>query len=62
MIEVIVAAARWTVGLDAEQWAQTHLDLPAGTWREQITGTDVDGNVTLSGLATPVGIFERVRE
>ena len=62
VIEVIVAAARWTVGLDAEQWAQTHLDLPAGTWREQITGTDVDGNVTLSGLATPVGIFERVRE
>jgi (1->4)-alpha-D-glucan 1-alpha-D-glucosylmutase len=62
VIEVIVVARRWTVGLDADQWAQTNLDLPTGTWREQISGTDVDGTVTLSQLTAPVGIFERVRE
>jgi (1->4)-alpha-D-glucan 1-alpha-D-glucosylmutase len=59
-IEVIAAGSRWTVGRDSDQWAQTHLELPAGTWREHLTGTEVTGTVTLAHLGTAVAILEHV--
>jgi (1->4)-alpha-D-glucan 1-alpha-D-glucosylmutase len=61
-VDVVVVAPRWTVALDPDQWAQTSVDLPAGSWREVLTGADFDGNVAMSQLGTSVAVFERVRE
>jgi (1->4)-alpha-D-glucan 1-alpha-D-glucosylmutase len=61
-MSVIVAGCRWSAGRDENDWAQTTLNLPAGTWRELLTGTDFAGSVATATLGTAVAIFERLRE
>jgi len=61
-ISVIMTGCRWTARLDEERWEQTTLDLPPGTWRELLTGSDMSGTVHLSRFGTGVGILERIHD
>ncbi|MBA4022504.1 MAG: malto-oligosyltrehalose synthase [Gordonia sp.] len=61
-VSVIVAGCRWTARLDESAWEQTTLELPAGTWRELLTGTDFTGSVATARLGTSVAILERAEE
>jgi (1->4)-alpha-D-glucan 1-alpha-D-glucosylmutase len=61
-VSVIVAGCRWTARLDDNDWEHTTLELPAGTWRELLTGTDFTGSVATARLGTSVAILERAEE
>jgi (1->4)-alpha-D-glucan 1-alpha-D-glucosylmutase len=59
--DVAVAVSRWTVMLEETGWGETTLALPEGRWRDRMTGTEVTGTVTVSGLfsASPVALLVR---
>jgi (1->4)-alpha-D-glucan 1-alpha-D-glucosylmutase len=42
---VVTVAPRLVLGLDG-RWGDTTLKVPHGTWRNELTGDDVDGDVT----------------
>lgn len=61
--EVVTVVPRLVCGL-TDGWGQTTVRLPAGRWREQYTGQDVDGGeVELAELLArfPVTLLERER-
>ena len=61
-ISVIVTGCRWTARLDEQSWKQTTLELPPGTWRELLTGSDLSGTVQLARFGTAAAILERIRD
>ena len=59
--EVLVAVSRWTLRLSESGWGTTALTLPAGAWRDRITGTTHRGTVPAETLfgELPVALLER---
>ncbi|PXW32242.1 UNVERIFIED_CONTAM: maltooligosyl trehalose synthase [Williamsia faeni] len=61
-ISVIVTGCRWTARLAPDRREQTTLELPPGTWRDLLTGSDLTGTVAMARFGTAVAILERTRE
>ncbi len=59
--DVLVAVTRWTVALDETGWGGTSLAIPAGTWRDRLTGATHSGTVPAASLFSelPVVLLER---
>ncbi|HEY9314120.1 malto-oligosyltrehalose synthase [Williamsia sp.] len=61
-ISVIVTGCRLTARLDQDRWEQTTLELPPGTWRDLLTGSDMTGTVAAARFGESVAILERIRD
>jgi (1->4)-alpha-D-glucan 1-alpha-D-glucosylmutase len=58
--DVVVVATRWTQG--AKDWGETAVRIPAGSWRNRLTGEVVGGGaVKMAGLLSgfPVALLTR---
>ncbi len=60
--DVLTAVTRHSVGLSESGWADTSLELPAGSWVDRIGGARFGGRVLAGELFTnlPVALLERV--
>jgi (1->4)-alpha-D-glucan 1-alpha-D-glucosylmutase len=58
---IVVAVTRWTVRLTETGWGNTVLALPAGTWKDTLTGAIADGPTSAAQLFAdlPVALLER---
>lgn len=58
--DVLVAVTRWTVALAETGWGETTLAIPAGVWRDRLTGATHSGTVAAAGLFAdlPVALLE----
>ncbi|MDD4865957.1 MAG: malto-oligosyltrehalose synthase [Mycobacterium sp.] len=59
--DILVAVTRWTVRLAESGWGNTVLPLPAGTWKDTLTGAIADGPTSAAQLFAdlPVVLLER---
>jgi len=59
--DVLVAVSRWTVRLSEHGWQTTGISLPAGSWRDRITGAEHRGTVPAEILFSdlPAALLER---
>ena len=59
--DVLVAVSRWTVRLSEHGWQTTGISLPAGSWRDRITGAEHRGTVPAEILFNdlPAALLER---
>ena len=59
--DVLVAVSRWTVRLSEHGWHTTGISLPAGSWRDRITGAEHRGTVPAEILFSnlPAALLER---
>ncbi|HTX93834.1 MAG TPA: malto-oligosyltrehalose synthase [Mycobacterium sp.] len=59
--DIVVAVTRWTVRLAETGWGNTVLPLPAGTWKDTLTGAIADGPTSAAQLfgELPVVLLER---
>ncbi|MEZ0353434.1 malto-oligosyltrehalose synthase [Mycobacterium sp. pR1184] len=59
--DIVVAVTRWTVRLTETGWGNTVLALPAGTWKDTLTGAVADGPTSAAQLFAdlPVVLLER---
>lgn len=61
--EVVTIAPRLPFAVQRDGWGDTALPVPAGTWRDVVTGDEVGpGPAPLAGLLArfPVAILERL--
>ena len=55
----ITVATRLPVGLAADGWGDTALDLPDGRWHDVLTGLDTDGRLDQLLAVHPVALLVR---